>query len=132
MKLRKMIVAMPIAMIVWVACQKEASVGDNSTTAKLLVEKSEVKTGETLKVRLKDTKQGAVAKWRVTPENGVIIDSVYSKDGNEIQFPNPGTYTVDVEVRNVAANCIPTPQWDTCYRNSPVMAGLSTTVTVKN
>jgi PKD repeat protein len=132
MKLRKAVLCTPIAMLLWVACQKDVSFADDITTAKLVANTTQVKAGEAVKMSLKNARQGSVARWAVTPANGVTLDSVYSREGNEIAFTQPGTYTVNVEVRNVTVNCIPTPGWDTCYKSSPVTDALSTTVTVKN
>ncbi len=130
MKLRKMLVAVPLATVVFMACQKEASFSDDQP--KLVTAKSEVKTGEVLKVSLKNKGANAVARWKVTPSAGVELDSVYSKDGNEIAFTQPGNYTVEAEVKNVTVNCLPTPGWDTCYKAATTTAILSNTVKVSN
>lgn len=128
MRLRKVLVAAPLAAVIWMACQKEASFADNQP--KLVTEKLEVKTGEVLKLSLKNKGTNAVARWTVTPAAGVSLDSVYSKEGNEIEFTQPGSYTVQAEIRNV--NCLPTPGWDTCYKAATTAATLSSTVKVSN
>jgi len=132
MKLRKLLIAVPLSVIVLVACQKEASVNANNNAIRLEAPRQQVKTGEVFTVALKNASRNAVAKWSVSPAAGVEIDSVYSKQGNEIYFNQPGTYTITAEVKNISSNCIPTPQWDTCYKNASLLNTLSNTVTVSN
>lgn len=131
MKLRRMFAATTLSSIAWVACQKEASVAGNSNS-QLVIGKTEVKKGETVQVALRTSNNGQVAKWTVTPSAGVEIDSAYSREGVEIQFSEPGEYSVQGEVRNVGVNCLPTPGWDTCYKAAPVTSVVSGSIKVTN
>lgn len=130
MKLRKMLVAAPLAAVAWLSCQKEASFINDQP--QLVTAKSEVKTGEVVKLTLRNKEANAVARWKVTPSAGVELDSVYSKDGNEIAFTQPGNYTIEAEVKNVTVNCLPTPGWDTCYKAASTAAILVNNVKVTN
>lgn len=121
------------------ACQKNPLEETPANETKLVASKTSVKTGEdvSLTVVVPNTSQGILpvaARWSVSPDTGVSMDSIYSFSQNTISFSQPGVYTVNADVRRV--QCSPEaaahPGMDTCFNNGTDLTSVSSTITIHN
>jgi hypothetical protein len=128
-----LLAASPALLFFLYACNKESS-GTGSNT-KVVTDRSEVRSGETVSFSVANGAAGALARWTVTPNTNVVISRNISWDQrNTITFNAPGNYTVNVELKKVwcdsaaAAN----PGMDTCLNNGTYAGSANATIMVKN
>ena len=113
--------------LAFMACKK-----NTSEVNKIETSKNVVKVGEALTVQIKNTSAASVSKWNVQPSTGATIDNMYTTGSNTMRFTQPGTYTINAEMRTVHPDCRPSPSWDTCFSKGTASEKLATTIMVDN
>src|SRR5450432_1258332 len=138
MKTIKKALALFTLIFMVTACQKNISNETPANATKLVASKTSLKTGENVSLAVvQNNSQGLLpvaARWSVSPNTGVTMDSVYSFSQNTISFSESGVYTVNADVRRV--QCSPEaaahPGLDTCFNNGTDLTKVSNTITVNN
>jgi len=133
MKTNKHITAIFSTVIVIFACEPDKDM--HPATMTVVANKSQVKTGETVFLKVDNGTAGAVAKWSVVPNTNVVINRAVSWDQkNSIIFNQQGNYTVIVEIRKVWCDSVAAshPGMDTCLNGGTTTGNLSTLITVNN
>ena len=127
MKKAKWFLVITSVTLAMMACKKNTSEVNTIETSK-----NAVKVGETLTVQIKHTSVGSVSKWNVQPSSGSLIDNVYTTGSNTMRFTQPGTYTINAEMRTVHPDCHPSAGWDTCFSKGTASEKLAATIMVNN